>query len=114
MRAHIILAAALVCLATAAQADPFDKEAAVSSDELDGKRGGTETAPISGSLFQGNESALSGTNTGNIGVSGGSTKYSGTIAPAQVMGNHGITAVMQNTGDLVNMNNATSVNVYMR
>jgi len=112
----MILAAVLVGLASAVQASPFDNEAAVLSDELEGKRGGTATsAPVySGSLIQGNDSTLSGSNTGNVGVSGGSTKASGTIAPAHVTGNHGITAVMQNTGDLVNMNNATSVNVYMR
>lgn len=125
MRIHLTLAAALVLAAPAAAwagpfdqdtavAGPFDQEAAVAAGDLDGKRGGTETAPISGSLFQGNDSALSGSNTGNVSVGGGAMKYSGTIAPAQVMNNHGITAVMQNTGDLVNMNNATSVNVYMR
>lgn len=112
MRAQLILAAALIGIAHAAQAGPFDQEAAVAAEDLDAKRGGTEA--VSGSLFQSNESALSGSNTGNISVGGGSGKYSGTIAPAQVTGNHGITAVMQNTGDLVNMNNATSVNVYMR
>lgn len=114
MRTHLMLAAGLLCLAMApaAVARPFDDEAAVAADELDGKRGGT--AIPSGSLFQSNESALSGTNAGNVSVSGGAAKASGTIAPAQVVGNHGITAVMQNTGDLVNMNNATSVNVYMR
>lgn len=112
MRTHLILAAGLICLAPTAWAGPFDAEPAVAADELAGNRGGTET-PISGSLFQSNDSSLSGTNAGNVSVGGG-VKYSGTIAPAQVTGNNGITAVMQNTGDLVNMNNATSVNVYMR
>lgn len=113
MRTHLMLAAGLLCLAMApaAVAGPFDAEATVATDELDGKRGGTAT---SGGLFQSNDSALSGTNAGNVSVSSGAAKLSGTIAPAQVTGNHGITAVMQNTGDLVNMNNATSVNVYMR
>jgi hypothetical protein len=114
MRAHLMLAAGLLCLAPAAFAGPFDDQTAVAADELDGKRGGTGTSPISGSLFQTNESDLSGSNVGSIGVGPGGAKYSGTIAPAQVMGNHGITAVMQNTGDMVNMNNATSVNIYMR
>ncbi|MGE5515731.1 MAG: hypothetical protein ACM31D_07885 [Bacteroidota bacterium] len=112
MRTHLILAAGLILLAPAAWAGPFDTEPAVSATDLDGKRGGSET-PISGSLFQSNDSNLSGSNAGSISVGGG-MKYSGTIAPAQVIGNNGITAVMQNTGDLVNMNNATSVNVYMR
>lgn len=114
MRTHLILAVGLICLAPAALAGPFDGETAVAVGDLEGKRGGTETSAISGSLFQSNESNLSGSNAGNVSVGGGSAKYSGTIAPAQVTGNNGITAVMQNTGDLVNMNNATSVNVYMR
>lgn len=117
MRAHLMLAAALIGLSPVAQATqlgPFDHEAAIPGADLEASRGGTETSAISDSLLQSNDSALSGTNTGNISVGGGSGKYSGTIAPAQVTGNHGITAVMQNTGDLVNMNNATSVNVYMR
>lgn len=114
MRAHAMLAAGLLCLAPVlAWADPFDDQAAVTAEDLQNRRGGTEPT-ISGSLVQGNDSSLSGTNTGNISVGGGAAKYSGTIAPAQVNGNNGITAVMQNTGDLVNMNNATSVNVYMR
>ncbi|HLO77337.1 MAG TPA: hypothetical protein VK196_12855 [Magnetospirillum sp.] len=117
MRAHLILAAALVAMAQAAgatEAAPFDQATAVSPEDLGGSRGGTETPNISGSLLQSNDSNLSGTNNGSISVGGGSGKYSGLIAPAQVSGNNGITAVMQNTGDLVNMNNATSVNVYMR
>jgi hypothetical protein len=119
MRAHMIVAAALLTLPPtvavhAAESSPFGNETAVTADDLGGKRGGSDTSSLSGSLIQGNDSSLSGTNTGSISVGGAAGKYSGTIAPAQVIGNHGITAVMQNTGDLVNMNNATSVNVYMR
>lgn len=88
---------------------------AVSAEDLDHRRGGTETTPaISNSLIQSNESELNAANTGNISVGSGGAKASGTIHQAQVTGNHGITAVMQNTGDLVNFNNATSVNVYLR
>jgi hypothetical protein len=116
MRVHLILAAALLALAQTATADELTfGQKAVAEDELAGKRGGTDTTSgISNSLLQSNDSALTGTNNGNISVGGGAAKYSGVIAPAQVTGNNGITAVMQNTGDLVNMNNATSVNVYMR
>ncbi|MBX9635491.1 MAG: hypothetical protein K2X44_10975 [Magnetospirillum sp.] len=117
MRAPLILAAGLIfaCLAPAG-AEPVAQlfpGAAIAADELAAKRGGTETN-ISGSLLQSNDSTLNAANTGDVSISGGAQKYSGTIAPASVTGNHGITAVMQNTGDLVNMNNATSVNVYMR
>jgi hypothetical protein len=119
MRAHSLVAAVLCGLAAtppaqAAETALFGDAQAVSADDLGAKRGGTETSAISGSLIQGNDSSLSGTNTGNVSVGGSAAKSSGTIAPATVTGNHGITAVMQNTGDLVNMNNATSVNVYMR
>lgn len=113
MRTHLMLAAGLIFLAAApaAMAGPFDGEAAVAVDDLNGKRGGTAT---SGGLTQGNYTDQGATNTGSVSVGGAATKFSGGISPTQVTGNHGITAVMQNTGDLVNMNNATSVNVYMR
>lgn len=109
MRAPLILAAGLMIAIPAIAQDLF-AEGAVAAGELSTSRGGTD----GGTLVQANESTLNGSNTGNVGVSGGAQKYSGTIAPATVTNNHGITAVMQNTGDLVNMNNATSVNVYMR
>ncbi|MCR6632473.1 MAG: hypothetical protein NVV74_21865 [Magnetospirillum sp.] len=116
MRAHFIAAAVIALASTSAQAaeaDLFGQVAAMSAEDLQAKRGGTETADWSSSVLQGNESMAAGTNSGNISLGGGA-KYSGTIAPAQVNGNNGITAVMQNTGDLVNMNNITSVNVYTR
>lgn len=115
MRVHLILAVALIGLTQAARAEEFSFGPAVPADELSGKRGGTDTSSggISNSLFQSNDSALNGTNNGSIAIGGGGAKFSGLISPTQVTGNNGITAVMQNTGDLVNMNNATSVNVYM-
>ncbi|MBC7906405.1 MAG: hypothetical protein H7Y60_06610 [Rhodospirillaceae bacterium] len=111
MRAPLILAAGLMVATLApAMAEDLFQDAAIAPDELSANRGGTD----GGTLVQANDSTLSGSNTGNVSVGGGAQKYSGTIAPATVTNNHGITAVMQNTGDLVNMNNATSVNVYMR
>jgi hypothetical protein len=107
-----LLAAGLSTAALAEDTDLFGSDQAVALEELDHNRGGTES--ISNSLIQGNETDLSGTNSGDVSVGSGGAKYSGTIAPATVTGNHGITAVMQNTGDLVNINNATSVNVYLR
>lgn len=110
-----LLAAGMSTAAIAEEGALFGSEAAIASEDLDGSRGGTETTPtISNSLVQGNDTDLAGTNTGNVSVSSGASKASGTIHQAQVTGNHGITSVMQNTGDLVNINNATSVNVYMR
>lgn len=121
MRATLALAAGLLAagMSTAAIAEEgalFESDSAIAGRELDLSRGGTaDTTPtVSNSLIQGNESDLSGTNTGNVSVAQGGAKNSGTIHQATVTGNHGITSVMQNTGDLVNINNATSVNVYLR
>lgn len=112
MRTSLILAAGLmVATLSPALAEPAVElfgGPAIATDELAANRGGT------GTLDQTNLSDLTATNTGDISVGGSAHKYSGTIAPATVTNNNGITAVMQNTGDLVNMNNATSVNVYMR
>ncbi|HSV30101.1 MAG TPA: hypothetical protein VLL76_11100 [Candidatus Omnitrophota bacterium] len=95
--------------------DPFDQVAPIAEAELGGQRGGTETAPdISGSVIQTNDTNQSGTNNGNISIGANAAKISGSIREATVTGNHGVTAVMQNTGDLVNMNNATSVNVFLQ
>lgn len=83
--------------------------------ELDGQRGGTETfVEISGSVLQSNDTTQTGINNGNITVGSNAAKVSGTIYGATVSGNSGITAVMQNTGDLVNFNNSTSVNVFLQ
>lgn len=109
MRMIVALAAIGLGLAVAAEAWADDLPCAVEAGEMNAMRGG---ADISDSLLMSNDSALNGSNTGSISLDH-ATKSSGTIHDATVMGNHGITAVMQNTGDLVNMNNATSVNVYM-
>jgi hypothetical protein len=112
MRGRTILAATVLA---AALAGPAMAEEALSAAELDGSRGGTETAlELNGSLIQTNESTLTATNAGSIGVGYGGQKSNGQISAATVTGNHGITSLMQNTGDLVNFNNATSVNVYLR
>lgn len=120
MRAPFALAVGLAVLgwiapAAAAEDDPFADGQAMRAAELDGHRGGTETATeINGSVLQSNDTTQNASNSGNIGIGDYSAKINGTIHEATVVGNHGITAVMQNTGDLVNMNNATSVNVFMQ
>jgi hypothetical protein len=112
MRGRNILAITAVL---AALAGPVAAEEAMPAAELDTQRGGTETGTdIDNSLIQSNDSALTATNTGGVGVSYGGQKTNGQISAATVTGNHGITSLMQNTGDLVNFNNATSVNVYLR
>ncbi len=115
MRASLVLAIGLALAGPAAAEEELGLGEVMAASELDGHRGGTETATeINGSVLQTNETSQSGSNTGNISIGANAAKLSGTISEATVAGNRGITAVMQNTGDLVNMNNATSVNVFLQ
>ncbi|MEW5728004.1 MAG: hypothetical protein AB1918_09280 [Pseudomonadota bacterium] len=115
MRATFILAACLAFAGPAVAEEELAFGEVMEAAELNSQRGGTETATeINGSVLQTNETSQSGTNNGSISIGGGAAKVSGTIEQATVAGNRGITAVMQNTGDLVNMNNATSVNVFLQ
>lgn len=113
MSKRLVLAWGLIAagLAQPALADEalFGAQAALAAEDLDHRRGGTSEAE------QLNLTSQQATNSGNNASMGsGAVKNTGTIHQAQVSGNSGITAVMQNTGDLVNFTNATSVNVYMR
>lgn len=115
MRAHLAFALGLTLAAGAATAAEEGFGPSMEKAELDHHRGGTETVlEISGSVLQNNETTQSGTNNGSITVGTNAAKVNGTIHGATVTGNQGLTAVMQNTGDLVNMNNATSVNVFLQ
>jgi hypothetical protein len=117
MRGSILAAIMLVAgiSAPALAETNLDGLAAVPAGELGGERGGTDAGPtLSNNLIQTNNDTVTGTNTGNIGVGYGAEKINGDIAAATIAGNHGLSTLMQNTGDLVNMNNATNVNVYLR
>lgn len=119
MRATLILAAcALASTLGAARAQdtkgPFDGAELVTAQDMESNRGGTDSQYLSNNVFQENDTSQTGTNQGNVSVGYGGVKTAGTISAATISGNHGISALMQNTGDLVNMNNATTVNVYMR
>ncbi|MGE5502834.1 MAG: hypothetical protein ACM31L_00280 [Actinomycetota bacterium] len=116
MRGSILVAVLLLAgTGTPALAEAtLDGLAAVPAGELGGERGGTDAATVSGNLVQTNNDTVTGTNTGTIGVGYGGQKLNGDIAAATMAGNHGLSTMMQNTGDLVNMNNATNVNVYLR
>lgn len=107
-----ILLVGLLHPATVMAADPLAELTSLEPDALGGNRGGTDVTEDL--IIQGNQTNQVAANDGVIGVGGHATKTNGEIYAATVTGNHGITAVMQNTGDLVNMNNATSVNVYLR
>ncbi len=109
------LAVALVGQARAADTgrDLFGKPLA--ADSLAAERGGTDAGmTVSDSVLQSNTTSQTPTNNGGVSLSGDAVKLSGTIYSATVAGNRGLTTVMQNTGDLVNLSNATSVNVYLR
>ncbi|MBI5162679.1 MAG: hypothetical protein HY985_02115 [Magnetospirillum sp.] len=117
MRALLTLALGLgaVLAVPPASAGPLDDVPAMAAEDLVAHRGGTETATVvAGSVLQTNDTAQTGSNTGSIVVADHSAKVSGAISGAAVTGNSGITTLMQNTGDMVNLNNATSVNVYLR
>ncbi len=119
MRARSVFATSLLVLAFSGTAraegvghDPFG--AAVSAETLAAERGGADTGmTISDSMLQSNTTSQTPTNNGNVSVSGDAMKLNGSIYSATVAANRGLTTVMQNTGDLVNLSNATSVNVYM-
>lgn len=114
-----ITALALAASQPSAADDLFDDTQPV---ELEALRGGTETTPtpavptteINGSVIQTNETNQTTSNTGSISIGADAIKANGSIKGTTVTGNHGIAAVMQNTGDLVNMTNATSVNVFLK
>lgn len=119
MLARLTLA---VGLATAALASPvFAAETAselfghpLAPDALVNQRGGADTGTtIDSSQFQANSTSQDAANTGAIAVNNGASKLSGTIYGASIAGNNGITTLIQNTGDMVNLSNATSVNVYL-
>jgi|GEM_PF-3031266 hypothetical protein len=118
MRAPLSLALALTASALAAsaqagEADLFPGSTALAAEDLDHRRGGTEL------LFHGTaqiaETSQNAENSGNtITLGAGAALNTGDIYSPHVTGNNGVTSVMLNTGNLVNMNTATSINVYTR
>ena len=86
----------------------------MAGDELAMNRGGTDTHQDPAQIVaQGNNSELTGTNTDNTVLNSG-TWNTGDVMGTAVTGNRGITAVLQNTGDIVNMNYSTSVNIFLQ
>lgn len=109
------LAAAALCTAARAAesgGEPF--AGAVSPAALADQRGGSDPGGASETLLQGNSTNQSSSNSGSITIGDQAAKLSGSISAAAVNGNRGLTTVMQNTGDLVNLSNATSINIYLR
>jgi hypothetical protein len=114
MRGTSLLAIGLM-LATgpvvaAEAASSLDALPTVGASELDGSRGGTDTS----SAFEANSAALQASNSGTITTGYGALKTNGMISGTTLAGNSGMATVMANSGDLVNMNNATNINIYMR
>ena len=97
---------------SAMAADPFGPP--IDPAQLD-QRGGTDTGTVNlnNSLAQANSTDQTSSNSGSISISNDAAKFSGGIGAASMMTNQGITTLMQNTGDLVNLSNSTSVNVYL-
>lgn len=111
MLSGLALAAGLFILPASA-ADVFDALAPLAAEDLDGRRGRQEATQDL--IMQNNETNQVANNDVAISMHGPATKINGAISAATVTGNHGVTSLMQNTGDGVNMQNATNVNVYMR
>lgn len=109
----ILAGLAAPALAEEAAADGFGLP--LSQQTLDDQRGGSEVGPaVSDVQSLANLTSQTAANSGAILFNGDAAKLNGTIYSATVAGNQGITTVLQNTGDLVNLTNATSVNVYVR
>lgn len=106
------LTLAAACFALPAAAQGLDGLEPLAAQDLQASRGGQE---VTRDVVVGeNESTQTAANKVEIGVGGRATKSNGAISAATVTGNHGLTTLMQNTGDGVNMQNATNVNIYLR
>lgn len=106
------LVLACTVFAVPAAAETLDTLAPLAADELVGNRGGQ--AALRDLTNQMNQSNQGAQNDYALTQEGNAVKANGAISAATVTGNHGMTALMQNTGDAVNMQNTTNVNVYMR
>lgn len=102
--------AAAPAWADSSDANPLDAWTDMQVAELDQNRGGAESFPL---VEQVNNAHLQGSNSGDITVGPGASMSTGAIMGTNVLANHGATTVMQNTGDLVNMNYSMNVNVYL-
>ena len=119
MRRMIRVAPFLVLMAGAAlqpaAADALAGLDTIPQDKLATLSGGASPLDVQ-ALTQSNSSQVDGSNKDNsIAIDGaGAAMFNGGIAPALVSGNSGVATVMQNTGNLVNMNYNMSVNVYLQ
>jgi hypothetical protein len=90
----------------------LDTLSPVTASDLGHARGGTDTVT---SALEQNAADLSNSNGGStLTTSNGALRYSGAISGTNLSGNSGMATVMANSGDMVNMNNATNINIYMR
>ncbi|MEO5372683.1 MAG: hypothetical protein H7840_00220 [Alphaproteobacteria bacterium] len=114
--AGLILALGVAVAGPAAASDDvLAAFASLSTTELGGLSGGAETVDLR-TIVQGNSSDSRAANTAS-GISNegaGASMANGAIAPALLSGNHGVASVIQNTGNLVNMNYTMSVNIYLQ
>ena len=109
--AALALALAAAGGANATEALPWD---ALETTSLAGHSGGPDYIDAS-AVIQGNASDTNGSNHHNqINNGAGGSMENGAITATTISGNSGITAAMQNTGNLVNMNYSMNVNVYLK
>ena len=111
-----IVLAGVSLSAPAARADGagLDGWGVMAEEEMAAQSGGAETFVFdSNNVTQSNDSDVSGTNHHNQVLNEG-LKWSGDVGTTIVRDNRGVTNVMQNTGDLVNLNNNVTVNVNLR
>jgi hypothetical protein len=72
-------------------------------------------ANVQGNFFNTSEASATATSTGNsVSAKSGAQVVNGAIQNNAVTGNSGISAVLMNTGNNVNFNNAMIVNVILR
>jgi len=108
--ATVFLGTVFLGLATPALADdPFGT--AIPTASLDSQRGGQAAPTITNSADQTNMTSQSSSNVGNLSLK--AQTISADLTGTAVNGNSGITTVLLNTGNQVNLSNATNVNVYM-
>lgn len=105
-------AVAAVMWGLPAQAGELFQQGALAQGDLAQQRGGWEPLVVDQTNITHNE----GSNTDNTIVnSGDGASFStGEIAASALSDNSGVTSLMQNTGNVVNMNYAMSVNVYLQ
>ncbi|WP_142850164.1 hypothetical protein [Telmatospirillum sp. J64-1] len=112
------VAACALFLAAPAWAGELDALAGwqeMPGEELASAAGRYDNFEINTNVTQNNNTNIDSANNNNtIGLGNGASMNNGAIGNVGMSHNSGVLTVMQNTGNLVNMNHAMSVNVYLQ